>query len=326
MLAFLLSLGTAPAQVAGGLSALETKYKTDKDALTTARDQAVAAAQKTYEAALEDGEQKYSLAGKTDEVQAILGEKKRLAEGKLPPVAPPTLPKTLNPARGTYQRDIEKTERDYTTRLKQVGGDYLRALGAIEATARQNKQDTLVQQIAILKQELLGGSAPTVKGKPGPEPTVANGPSAMVNADFSQTGADGVPTGWHHVGQGSCKAVTEGGMTFLRVTSEADKPQSAIRQDFDRAPAAKEIVVSVKIRCPEMKGKGKFGIDLNQRTETDLVNEQDPFPATTEEVKNWKQYGGVVKLDPRATKIVFRMFLVGAMGNVDYKDLHVSFR
>ncbi len=313
--------GTGRAQVARDLGSLETKYKADKEALTTTRDQSLAAAQKTYAAALDDAEQKYTAAGKVNEVKSIMDEKNRLAAGKLAPAAPPLLPKTLNPARSAYQRELEKATHDYATKTKLIGEEYLRALGSIEATARLNKQETLLQQIAILKHDLLGGAAPA-----GPIPATLNGPSAMVNANFSEKGKDDVPVGWHHVGQGSCKVVTEGGTTYLRVVSEADKPQSAIRQDFDRAPAAKEIAVSVKIRCPEMKGKGKFGIDLNQRTDTDLVAVQDPFPATTEEVKSWKQYGGVVKLDPKTTKIVFRMFLVNAIGTVDFKDLHVEFR
>jgi hypothetical protein len=310
----------APA-LAPELSELQTKYQTGKKQLTQTRDQTLGAAQKAYVTALDAAERQSTAAGKPDELRSITEERAKLDAGKLAPSASSQLPKTLAAPRIIYQREAERVNKDYQVRSKQLESDYLRSLGSLEAAAHSRRQDTLLAQIALLKKELMNPGEVSV----APVPPLA-GPNLAVNGDFSKPGVRGLPDKWMTNNAFSGTIVTEGDTTFYRMTTTSEKV-AVLRQAIDVPEGTKEVLFSIRLRCPSMKGKGKFGINVWQRdAKGQNVQDSDPFPEVAGEARTWKQYSGTIKLHPNARNILVRLLTKDAMTVLDIDDIRVEAR
>jgi hypothetical protein len=314
----------APA-IAPELSELQTKYQASQKQISETRDQALAAAQKAYAAALDAAERQSTVAGKPDELRSIADEKAKLDAGKLAPSASPQLPKSLAGARITCQREAERVNKDYQARNKQLQSEYLRSLGSLEAAAHSRRQDTLLAQIALLKKELMNPGEVSVAPPAGPPPA-GGGTNLAVNGDFSKPGARGLPDKWMTNNAFSGTIVTEGDTTFYRMTTSSEKV-AVLRQAIDVPEGTKEVLFSIRVRCPSMKGKGKFGINVWQRdAKGQNVQDSDPFPEVAGEVRNWKQYSGTIKLHPNAKNILVRLLTKDALTVLDFDDIRVEAR
>ena len=158
-----------PAAPDAALSALIAKYQADVKAMNNARDGARTLAKKNYLTALDDAEAKVSAAGNTDGLKAVVEEKQTIAGGGAFAPQPNTaLPRDLINARSTYLRETAQLGQSTAPRLKQLQGDYLRNLAAMEVKARSIKNQPLIDQVVAEKLKLAGQTVITAKDAVNP--------------------------------------------------------------------------------------------------------------------------------------------------------------
>jgi hypothetical protein len=132
---------------------------------------------------------------------------------------------------------------------QQLGTEYLRGLAFYESKAQAAGQADLLKQIQAEKLKVAAQSA---------------GQSVVLNGDFAQKKADGTPESWTGGGPGKGAVTTEQGVTFLRMVS-GDKKETWFIENVDRPANAQQLEVSVRLRSPDFKGVGPYGIVVAQR-------------------------------------------------------------
>jgi hypothetical protein len=323
--AAMVGLPTARAQNEPGalppeLAPLAARYHTDLDALGQARSKAETALRRSYLAELDSAAQKAAAESKLDELNAVKDEKETLAAGgALTVPAVPLLPHELAPPRAYLQREMARTEREYSAHAQQAASDYLRALVFFENKARMAKQMDLLQQIEAEKLKLSGQKA----GNPGSAPIAAR--DLVINGDFALKKDDGAPETWFAGGLGKGVLATEQGTTFLRLVSR-DKKDTWFVESAERPAGAQELRVTVRLRCRDLKLEGECGVIIAQCDGENRFIVRDRSCTLSGTSPAWKTLSAIVKLRPETKKLVIRCSLAQSGNTVDFADVHVEAR
>lgn len=319
------SLPTAGAQnEAAGLppelAPLAAKYHAYLDALTQARNKAVAALRQSYLTALGLAEQKATSERKPDELKAVTDEKEAVTDGRpLTPLPAPLLPHELATPRAYFQRETARAGHEYAAHAQQAAGDYLRALAFYENKAQMANQTGLLQQIEAEKLKLAGKNPASL----GSARITAR--DLVVNGDFALKKDDGMPESWTAGGPGKCAVATEEGTTFLRVVSR-DKKETWFLENIERPVAAQELRVTARLRCRDVKVQGECGIIIAQRDgENNLLVRDHPCILSAPS-PGWRTLSGIVKIRPETKRLIIRCNMVNSMNAVDFADVRVEAR
>jgi len=308
----------------GGLSPelapLAAKYQSDLDALAQTRDKALAQVRQPYLDILTAAEQRANSEAKPDEAKAVADEKQAVIAGNTLAATPsPLLPRALSTPRGNFLREAARVEHGYAVHAQQVAAEYLRGLVFYEAKAQAAGQAELLKQIQAEKLKV------AALGAVGPRPAPGAGRNVVLNGDFAQKKDDGTPESWTGGGPGKGAVATEQGATFLRMVSSYKK-ETWFLENVDRPAGVQELQVTVRLRSPDFKGQGPYGIVIAQRDAANQLVARDlpcvlkaPCPA-------WRTMSGVVVIRPETTKLIIRCNMVECSATVDFADVRVEAR
>ena len=302
------------------LAPLAAKYQSDLAALTQTKDKALALARQPYLDALTSAQQRATTEAKPDEAKAVADEKEAVAAGHaLAPEPSPLLPRTLTTLRINFLRQAGREEHEYTVHAQQVAAEYLRGLVFYETKARAAGQTDLLKQIQA---EKLKAAA---LGAVGPRPAPGAGRNVVLNGDFAQKKIDGTPESWTGGGPGKGAVATEQGITFLRIVAN-DKKETWFLENIDRPLDAQELQVSVRLRSPDFKGVGPYGIVIAQRDAANQLVARDTPCVLKTTSPVWRTMTGVVAIRPETKKLIIRCNMVDCSATVDFTDVRVEAR
>jgi len=318
-------LPSALAQNAGSglppdLAPAAAQYQSAVDALAAERTKALDQLRQPYLTALAAAGQKATRENKQGEATAVVDETAAVTAGSaLSPAPSPLLPRGLSTPRGYFLREAARLDREYAVHAQQAGAEYLRGLTFYENKAQAAGQTDLLKQIQAEKARL---AAP---GGAGARPAHGAGKSVVLNGDFTQKKADGTPERWTAGEPGKGAVATEQGVTFLRMVS-ADKKETWFIQYIDRPPDARELQVSVRLRSPDFKGQGPYGIVIAQRDAANQLVVRDQPCVLKAPCPVWKTMNGTVLIHPETKQIIVRCNKVDCSATVDFADLRIEAR
>jgi len=294
---------------------LTAKYQSDLDALAQARSKAVAPLRQSYLSALAAEEQKATAEGKQNELKAVTDDKDALTAGRELVTKPsPWLPHTLAAPRATLIHETGRAEHEYAVHAQQAGAEYLRGLVFYENSARAANQAGLLEQIAAEKIKVTGSV-------PGATPTGADGSrNLLLNGDFTKANESGMAENWT-LGRKGVSGVTNEHGNFYFHFVDPDATKQFFFQTVDRPLDAKEVVLKLRMRAPELKGRSTYGVAVWQLdAQGNEITHERPV-LVSGPVPEWKTYTATMKLLPETKKIQFRGFMDnGLTGAVDYGD------
>jgi hypothetical protein len=210
-------------------------------------------------------------------------------------------------------------DRENAVRAQQAGAEYLRVLTFYENKAQAGGQADLLKRIQAEKARL------AAQGVTGARPTHGAGKSVLLNGDFTQKKADGTLENWTAGEPAKVAVATEQGVSFLRIVG-ADKKETWFIQYIDRPPDAKELQVSVRLRCPDFKGQGPYGIVIAQRDAANQLISRDQPCVLKAPCPVWKTMNGMVMIHPESKQIIVRCNKVDCSATVDFADLRIEAR
>jgi len=310
---------TSPAGLAPEIAPLTAKYQSDMEALSQARDKAAAQPRQTYLNALAAAQQKAASEKKQDEAKAVADEASAVTAGsKLAAVPSPLLPRALTTPRSFYLREAARAEHEYSAHAQQIGAEYLRGLAFYESKATAAGQTDLLKQIQTEKLKVTAQGA-------APRSAHGAGQSVIANGDFAEKKADGTPATWQGGGPGKGAVTTEQSVTFLRMVSTG-KAETWFIQNVDRPANVQQLEVSVRLRSPDFKGVGPYGIVIAQRDAANNLVARDTPCVLKAPCPVWKAMTGMVTIHPETTKLIIRCNMVDCSATVDFADVRVEAR
>jgi hypothetical protein len=299
------------------IAPLAAKYQSDLAATGEARDKALAQIRQTYLTALSSSAQRATNSGKTDEAKATADEKEAVTAGRdVTPVAAPMLPHELATARAYFLRETSRAAHEYAVHAQEVAAQYLRGLVFFGTKAQSAGQADLLKQIEAEKAKLAAQGA-------GPRPARGSGHNLVLNGDFSQKNKDGTPEGWSPGAPGKGIVATEPNITFLRLVS-ADKKETYFLENLDRPAEARELTVTVRLRCRELKEKGEYGLVVAQRDAANNLLAHDAQCLLAAASPSWRTLNSIVRILPETKKVIVRCNIVDAPMTVDFADVRVE--
>ena len=253
------------------LAPLAARHKSDLALVEAQKKAALARAQHDYLATLDFAEKSAGLSGNIKGIAAI-GKERELASTKsdLALNFPADLPEALRPGRKVYLDAIGAVNAEVRKREDKIDSDYLSTLTLLASKGAANP--VLAQQIASEKAELIRRAttpepstaaapekpaAPATGGQPAASPVAALA-SKLVNGNFEEADADGLPAGWKLVGSlakgkvlpdgVSFQATKENGLSFLRMTFDGRFTNCAIAQELAVPNRARTVTIKVRYR------------------------------------------------------------------------------
>jgi hypothetical protein len=311
---------TAPSGLPPDLAPAVSKYQSAIDALAAERTKTLDQLRHPYLTALAAAGQKATSENKQGEAKAVADETAAVTAGSALPLAPsPLLPRGLSNPRGYFLREAARLDREYAGRAQQAGAEYLRGLTFYENKAQAAGQTDLLKQIQAEKTRVAAQGGASARPAHGP------GQSVVRNGDFTQKKADGTLDSWTAGEPEKCAVATEQGMTFLRMVS-ADKKETWFIQYINRPPDARELQVSVRLRSPDFKGQGPYGIVIAQRDASNQLLSRDLPCVLKAPCPVWKTMNGTVMIRPETKQIIVRCNKVDCSATVDFADLRIEAR
>lgn len=200
----------------------------------------------------------------------------------------------------------------------------------MQQTAASQKNVALVEAIEAEKAAILSPPAPAA----GP----ALHHNVMVNGDFGNAGADGLPAGWSPKGTGYQKddlpwqndalVVEEGSGKFLRFRRAAPVRLSNLAPAaFPIPERAKAAVVSVRLRVAGLvpgKNYDRFpGVAIRALDATGAS--PGPVSASATENTRWRNFTARLTLQPGAKTLELSLGPWAAAGSCDFDDVELKF-
>ena len=338
------------------------KHKADLALIETQKKAALDRAQHDYLAALDFADKAAGSSGNLKGVVA-LGKERNLVQTK-PDLAlsfPADLPETLRPARKIYLDAIDSANADAKKREEQIDSDYLRTLTMLESHAATNP--ALGQQIATEKAEIVRrataaaattnsppASATSDKSETATEPALA---AKLVNGNFEEVDANGLPAGWKlsgQLGKGgvlpdgvSIKAIKENGLSFVRMTFEGRFNHCGIVQEFAVPNKARTATIKIRYRgkvtarfkpedrrCWPINDLGFYneaGVLVGHgltSIESEILHH--PSPQLTHNQATFKSWDATISVPSGAVKARFHIGNGGCNGVFDWEHAEVTFK
>jgi hypothetical protein len=307
------------------------QYTQDRKTLDDARARQVEAAQARYLTALATARGEAAKANKGGTVNAIDAEIAQAKSEVHAAAMPADLPHSLATARREFLTAMDALEKATAARMKDVNGRYLKALTSLEQTAASRGNAPLTEAIQREKTRLSAANpalaAPALRH------------NAILNGDFSKTGADNLPVGWQPKGTGYQKdsvpwqsdatVIQEGSEKFLRFrrTSSVRLANLAPVAPIAIPERAKFAVLSVRLRVEGLvaaQGYDRFpGATIRALDATGAT--PGGVSASATENTRWRNFTARLTLQPGAKTLEVSLGPWAATGICDFDDVEVKF-
>jgi hypothetical protein len=111
----------------------------------------------------------------------------------------------------------------------------------------------------------------------------------------------------------------------LRIVA-SDKKETWFLENIDRPLDAQELQVSVRLRSPDFKGVGPYGIVIAQRDAANQLVARDTPCVLKTTSPVWRTMSGVVAIRPETKRLIIRCNMVDCSATVDFADVRVEAR